>query len=100
MSRRTNRVHPAAQRAAREANEARADERAAKLAPILKELQASGVTSLCDGVETGASLKCRIEGDLVEPRWSCTDRRSQKNFAATSSQALFLGGRPPYLHLC
>jgi hypothetical protein len=32
MSRRTNRVHPAAQRAACEANEARADERAAKLA--------------------------------------------------------------------
>jgi hypothetical protein len=46
MSRRTNRVHPAAQRAACEANEARADERAAKLAPIIKALQAEGITSL------------------------------------------------------
>jgi hypothetical protein len=43
---RANRVRPAAQRAACEANEARADERAAKLAPIIKALQAEGITSL------------------------------------------------------
>jgi hypothetical protein len=46
MSMRTNRVHPAAQRAACEANEARADERAAELAPIIKAIQAEGITSL------------------------------------------------------
>jgi hypothetical protein len=37
---------PAAIRAAREARIARADESAAKLAPLVKALQATGVTSL------------------------------------------------------
>jgi DNA-binding protein H-NS len=40
------RTIPAAQRAAREANEARADERARKLGPIIKAIQAKGITSL------------------------------------------------------
>jgi hypothetical protein len=39
---------PAAIRAARQARIARADESAAKLAPIVKALQATGVTSLND----------------------------------------------------
>jgi hypothetical protein len=40
------RVIPAAQRAAIEVVRARADERAAKLAPVIKALRAKGVTSL------------------------------------------------------
>jgi hypothetical protein len=40
------RIIPAAQRAAIEVVRARADERAAKLAPIIKSIQAKGVTSL------------------------------------------------------
>jgi hypothetical protein len=46
MSRRANNFPPAARQAAREARQARADERAAKLAPLIKTLQATGVTSL------------------------------------------------------
>jgi hypothetical protein len=41
-----NCLTPAARRAGLQARQARADQRAAKLAPILKGLQASGVTSL------------------------------------------------------
>jgi hypothetical protein len=40
-----NRVIPAAQRAACEAITARADQRAAKLAPLIAELRAAGMTS-------------------------------------------------------
>jgi hypothetical protein len=46
MSRRTNRFHPVAQRAGIKVIRARANERAAKLAPIVKDIQAAGVTSL------------------------------------------------------
>jgi hypothetical protein len=41
-----DRSNRAALHAAREARQARADERAAKLSPIVKELQTAGVTSL------------------------------------------------------
>jgi hypothetical protein len=37
---------PASQRAACRAHQARADERATKVAPVVKELQATGITSL------------------------------------------------------
>jgi hypothetical protein len=43
---RINRFTPAARRAGIEARQARADAKAADLAPILKELQAVGVTTL------------------------------------------------------
>jgi hypothetical protein len=43
---RSGRFTPAARRAAREAHQARADARAAGLAPIIKALQAAGITSL------------------------------------------------------
>jgi hypothetical protein len=46
MPRRANNFPPAARHAAREARRALADERAAKLAPLIKALQAAGVTSL------------------------------------------------------
>jgi hypothetical protein len=46
MSRRTNRFHPVAQRAGIKVIRARANERAAKLAPIVKDIQAAGVMSL------------------------------------------------------
>jgi hypothetical protein len=42
------RVSPAAQRAAIKVVRARANERAAKLAPVIKALRAKGVTSLND----------------------------------------------------
>jgi hypothetical protein len=41
-----NRFHPAPRRAASEARQGRADQRVADLAPVIAELQASGVTSL------------------------------------------------------
>jgi hypothetical protein len=43
---RPNNFPPTARHAAREARRALADERAAKLAPLIKALQAAGVTSL------------------------------------------------------
>lgn len=43
---RSDRFTPAARRAAREAHQARADARAADLAPIIKAIQAAGITSL------------------------------------------------------
>ena len=43
---RPNNFPPTARHAAREARQALADERAAKLAPLIKALQAAGVTSL------------------------------------------------------
>jgi hypothetical protein len=43
---RPNNFPPTARRAAREARQAASDERAAKLAPLVKALQAAGVTSL------------------------------------------------------
>jgi hypothetical protein len=43
---RPNNFPPTARHAAREARQAAADERAAKLAPLIKALQAAGVTSL------------------------------------------------------
>jgi hypothetical protein len=42
---RPNNFPPTARHAAREARQAAADERAAKLAPLVKALQAAGVTS-------------------------------------------------------
>jgi hypothetical protein len=45
MSGRANNFPPAARHATREARRALADERAAKLAPLIKALQAAGVTS-------------------------------------------------------
>jgi hypothetical protein len=42
---RTNRFSPAAQRAGVEVRQARADQRAADLAPIINELRAAGTTS-------------------------------------------------------
>jgi hypothetical protein len=52
----------AAQRAACEANEARADERAAKLAPIIKSIQAKGVTSLNGLPKRSTSAGCLHHG--------------------------------------
>jgi hypothetical protein len=55
MSRRADRVKPVGWRAATEARMALADERAAKLAPIIKMLQANGVTSLSGIADFGPS---------------------------------------------
>jgi hypothetical protein len=56
MSRRANRFPPAARRAAREARQARANERAAIVAPIVKALQVAGVTSL-NGIATALNAR-------------------------------------------
>jgi hypothetical protein len=73
MSRRTNRVHPAAQRAACEANEARADERAAKVAPIIKALRAEGITSL-NGIAKALNER-RVPTTRGRRRWYATQVR-------------------------
>ena len=56
MPKRPNYLPPRAHLAAAEARIARADERAAKLAPLVKELQAAGVTSL-NGIATALNAR-------------------------------------------
>ena len=56
MSKRANRFPPAARHAARKARQSRADERAANVAPIVKELQAAGITSL-NGIADALSAR-------------------------------------------
>jgi hypothetical protein len=73
MPRRTDRVHPAAQRAACEANQALADERAAKLAPIIKALQAEGITSL-NGIAEALNER-RVRTPRGRRRWYATQVR-------------------------
>jgi hypothetical protein len=68
-----HRVIPAAQRAACEANEARADERAAKLAPIIKSIQAKGVTSL-NGIAEALN-KRRVPTPRGRGHWHATQVR-------------------------
>jgi hypothetical protein len=59
--------YPPAQRAACEANEARADERAAKLAPIIEALQAEGITSL-NGIAEALNER-RVRTPRGRGRW-------------------------------
>jgi hypothetical protein len=56
MSKRANCFPPWARRAAREARQARADESAANVAPIVKALQAAGLTSL-NGIATALNAR-------------------------------------------
>jgi hypothetical protein len=49
------RFTPARQRAACEAHQARANQRATKFAPIVEDIQAAGVTSL-NGIASGSTL--------------------------------------------
>jgi hypothetical protein len=67
MSKRANRFPPAARHAAREARQARADERAANLAPVVKELQATGTTSLNGIAEALSARGARTPAGRV--RW-------------------------------
>jgi hypothetical protein len=65
MSRRSNRFHPVAQRAGVKVIRARADERAAKLAPIVKDIHAAGITSLngiAEALNAPASQRPRVAG--------------------------------------
>jgi hypothetical protein len=73
MPMRTDRVHPAAQRAACEANEARADERARKLAPIIRAIQAKGITSL-NGIAEALN-EHRVPTPRGRRRWHATQVR-------------------------
>jgi hypothetical protein len=73
MSRCTNRFYPAAQRDACEANEARADERAVKFAPIIKAIQAEGITSLNGNAE--ALNERRVPTARCLRRWYATQVR-------------------------
>jgi hypothetical protein len=67
------RIIPAAQRAAIEVVRARADERAAKLAPIIKSIQAKGVTSLRAIAE--ALNERRVRTPRGRRRWYATQVR-------------------------
>jgi hypothetical protein len=59
MSRRANRFPSAARHAARKARQSCADERAETLPPIVKALQAAGVTSL-NGIAEGTQRAQRV----------------------------------------
>jgi hypothetical protein len=64
---------PTATRRAAEARQARADERAAKLAPVIKALRAKGVTSL-SGI-AAALNKRRIRTPRGVGEWQATQVR-------------------------
>jgi hypothetical protein len=66
-------IIPAAQRAACEAHQTRADQRAADLALIVKELQATGTTSL-NGIAR-ALIARRIRTPAGRHRWHPTQVR-------------------------
>jgi hypothetical protein len=70
---RNDHVIPAAQCAACEAHQARADERAADLAPFVKELQATGTTSL-NGIARALNAR-RIRTPAGRRRWHPTQVR-------------------------
>jgi Recombinase len=76
---------PASQRAACEAHQARADERATKLAPIVKELQARGTTSL-NGIAAALNAR-RIRTPAGRRHWHPTQvRRVLKRLAGQGTR--------------
>jgi hypothetical protein len=71
---------PGSQHAACQAHQARADERATKVAPIVKELQATGITSL-NGIAAALNVR-RIRTPAGRRHWHPTQvRRVLKRLA-------------------
>jgi hypothetical protein len=64
---------PASQRAACQAHQVRADERATRVAPIVKELQATGITSL-NGIAAALNAR-RIPTPTGRRHWHPTQVR-------------------------